>query len=222
MRWGAFLGTIVALLLPAAASARVLEAGSVLPPGQSGFVSTTGVADGTGSPHLNDQTSLFVNFQLKPAMLGLGGTSEENPRPGVKIVRDNWGVPSVTGTTLQDTWWGAGYAMAEDRLFQIEIFRRAAEGRLAEVLGKSYLPMDIETRRDFYTPDEVDRQLATLPQDVQGYFAAYRDGVNAYIAQTQSDPSKLPGEFTALGIGPPEPFTLTDSGAIGIYLARTI
>src|SRR4051794_10677597 len=39
MRWGTLLGTIVALLLPAAASARVIEAGSVLPPGQSGFVS---------------------------------------------------------------------------------------------------------------------------------------------------------------------------------------
>jgi penicillin amidase len=222
MRWGAFLGTMVALLLPAAASARVLEAGSVLPPGQSGFVSTSGVADGTGSPHLNDQTSLFVNFQFKPAMLGLGGTSEETPKPGVRIVRDAFGVPSVTGTTLQDTWWGAGYAMAEDRLFQIEVFRRAAEGRLAEVLGKSYLPMDIETRRDFYTPAEIDAQLHTLSPNVQSYFAAYRDGVNAWIAETRNDPSKLPGEFTALGIGSPQDFTLEDSGAIGVYLARTI
>jgi penicillin amidase len=222
MRWGACLGAVVALVMPAAASAKIIEAGSVLPPGQSGFVSSAGVADGTGSPHLNDQTSLFVNFQFKPAMLGLGGTSEENPRPGVRIVRDNWGVPSVTGATLQDTWWGAGYAMAQDRLFQIELFRRAAEGRLAEVLGKSYLPMDIETRRDFYTPAEIDQQLSKLPTDVQGYFSAYRDGVNAWIAQTRSDPSKLPGEFGALGIGPPQDFTLEDSGAIGVYLARTI
>src|SRR3954470_7124209 len=222
MRWGAFLGTMVALLLPAAASARVLEAGSALPPGQSGFVPTTGLADGTGSPHLNDQTALFVNFEFKPAMLGLGGASEETPKPGVRIVRDAYGVPSVTGTTLQDTWWGAGYAMAQDRLFQIEVFRRAAEGRLAEVLGKSYLPMDIETRRDFYTPAEIDQQLSKLPREVQDYFRAYRDGVNAWIAQTRNDPSKLPGEFAALGIGAPQDFTLEDSGAIGVYLARTI
>ncbi len=209
------------LLLPAAASARVIQAGSVLPPGQSGFVSLAGVPDGTGSPHLNDQTAMFVNFGLKPAMLGGAGTPEE-PKQGVRIVRDAYGVPSVTGTTLQDTWWGAGYAMAQDRLFQIEIFRRAAEGRLAEILGKSYLPMDIETRRDFYTPAEIDQQLAKLPSDVQSYFAAYRDGVNAWIAQARNDPSKLPGEYAALGIGPPQDFTLEDSGAIGVYLARTI
>jgi penicillin G amidase len=221
MRCVAVLGAMAALMLPASASARVIQAGSVLPPGQSGFVSIAGLADGTGSPHLNDQTDLFVHFQFKPAMLGGAGVAEE-PKPGVRIVRDAYGVPSITGTTLQDTWWGAGYAIAQDRLFQIEVFRRAAEGRLAEVLGKSYLPMDIETRRDFYTPAEVDQQLAGLPPDVQSYFAAYRDGVNAWIAQTRSDPSKLPGEFPALGIGPPADFTLEDSGAIGVYLARTI
>jgi penicillin amidase len=211
----------IALVLPAAAHARVIDAKSVLPPGQSGFVSLAGVADGTGSPHLNDQTDLFVNFQFKPATFNLPGETQE-PRPGVKIVRDSYGVPAITGATMNDAWWGAGYAIAEDRLFQIEVFRRAAQGRLAEVLGKSYLEMDIETRRDFYTPAELDQQLARLPADVQGYFAAYRDGVNAYIAETQSDPSKLPGEFTALGIGAPREFTLTDSAAIGVYLARTI
>src|SRR3954468_937545 len=206
MRWGVALGTaMAALAIPASAGARVIDSGSVLPPGQSGFVSTAGLADGTGSPHLNDQTDLFVNFRFKPAMLGGAGTAEE-PKQGVQIVRDAYGVPSITGATLQDTWWGAGYAMAQDRLFQIEVFRRAAEGRLAEVLGKSYLPMDIETRRDFYTPAEIDAQLNTLSPSVQSYFAAYRDGVNAYIAETRDDPSKLPGEFTALGIGSPRDF----------------
>jgi penicillin G amidase len=222
MRWGVALGTaLAALAIPAAAAARVIDSGSVLPPGQSGFVSTAGLADGTGSPHLNDQTDLFVNFSFKPATFRQSGDVEQ-PKAGVKIVRDRYGVPAITGDTMDNAWWGAGYAIAQDRLFQIEIFRRAAEGRLAEVLGKSYLPMDIETRRDFYTPAEVRRQLAKLPQDIQGYFAAYRDGVNAWIAQTRNDPSKLPGEFPALGIGPPQDFTLEDSGAIGVYLARTI
>jgi penicillin G amidase len=179
------------------------------------------VADGTGSPHLNDQTDLFVNFQFKPATFNLPGDQTE-PRPGVKIVRDSYGVPAVTANNLNDMWWGAGYAIAQDRLFQLEVFRRAATGRLAEVLGKSYLPMDIETRRDFYTPAEYDAQLASLPPDVQGYFRAYVDGVNAWIAETRTDPSKLPGEYPALGIGPPQDFTLTESAAIGVYLARTI
>jgi acyl-homoserine lactone acylase PvdQ len=218
-----FLGLVVvlALALPSAAAARVIDSGSVLPPGQSGFVSVPGVADGTGSPHLNDQTGLFVNFRFKPATFNLPGDVEQ-PRAGVKIVRDSYGVPAITGNTIDDAWWGAGYAMAQDRLFQIEIFRRAAEGKLAEVLGKSYLPMDVETRRDFYTPTEADQQIARLPSDVQGYFRDYRDGVNAWIAKVRADPSKLPGEYPALGLGVPQDFTLTDSASIGIYLARTI
>jgi penicillin amidase len=221
VRWGVVFVVLVVFAVPGGAAARVIESGSVLPPGQSGFVSTPGVADGTGSPHLNDQTDLFVTFQFKPATFNLPGDTEE-PRPGVKIVRDRYGVPAITGNTTQDAWWGAGYAIAQDRLFQLEVFRRAATGRLSEVLGKSLLEMDIETRRDFYTPAEVEQQLARLPADVQGYFAAYRDGVNAWIAEARDDPSKLPGEFSALGIGAPQDFTLAESGAIGIFLARTI
>src|ERR671933_473225 len=120
MRWLAVL--VAFLALPATASARVIEAGSVLPPGQSGFVSIPGVANGTGSPHLNDQTDLFVHFQFKPATFNLPG-DVETPRAGVKIVRDRYGVPAITGDTDDDMWWGAGYAIAQDRLFQMEIFR---------------------------------------------------------------------------------------------------
>ena len=216
------LVVLVALLaLPATAVARVIDSGSVLPPGQSGFVSITGLPEGTGSPHLSDQTDLFVNFDFKPATMGQPGEAEE-PRAGVRIVRDSYGVPAVTGTTTQDMWWGAGYALAQDRLFQLEIFRRAARGRLAEVLGKSYLEMDVETRRDFYTDAELQQQLQALPPDVQSYFQSYVDGVNAWIEEARNDPNKLPGEFPALGIGTPEDFTLVESAAIGVYLARTI
>jgi penicillin amidase len=212
---------VAVLALPASAAARVIDSGSVLPPGQSGFVSVPGVATGTGSPHLSDQTQLFVDFKFKPATMGQPGETEE-PRPGVRIVRDGYGVPAVTAPTVADMWWGAGYAMAQDRLFQIEIFRRAATGRLAEVLGKSYLEMDVETRRDFYTDEELNTQLQSLPADVQTYFQSYVDGVNAWIAEVRRDPNKLPGEFPALGIGFPQDFTVTESAAIGVYLARTI
>src|SRR3954447_670722 len=215
------LALAVCLLAAASAQARVIDSRSVLPPGQSGFVSVPGLANGTGSPHLSDQTNLFVNFRFKPARMNLPGDTQR-PKTGVKIVRDAYGVPAITGTTMNDAWWGAGYAIAQDRLFQLEIFRRAAEGRLAEILGKSYLPMDIETRRDFYTPAELQRQYAKLPPSVKGYFNAYVDGVNAWIDEVRSDPSKLPGEYPALGIGEPSDFTLTDSLAIGVYLARTI
>ena len=112
----------------------VTRAESVLPPGQSGFVSVAGLATGTGSPHLYDQQPLFISFRRKNAMLGQGGVTQ-TPRAGVRIVRDGYGVPSVHASTQRLAWWGLGYAVAQDRLFQLETFRRQAEGRLAEILG---------------------------------------------------------------------------------------
>src|SRR3954451_3170253 len=225
MRRGARAGILAAALVTCVAvqpaAARIIQAGSVLPPGQSGFVSIPGVANGTGSSHLNDQTDTFVHFGFKPDMFNPPG-AEEDPKDGVKITRDQYGVPDVTGATNEDVWWGAGYAMAQDRLFQMELFRRAATGRLSEILGKDYLPMDVLTRTEFYTPQELDAQFAQLPQQGQSEIREYVDGVNAWMAKTRTDPTKLPGEFAALGVGEPSPWTLEDTLAVGVYLARTI
>lgn len=208
------------LALPASASARVERAGTVLPPGQSGFVSAAGLADGSGSPHLFDQTELFVQFRFKAAEFGQPG-EEEIPRPGVRIVRDSFGVPAITADTTDDAWFGAGYAVAQDRLFQLEAFRRATSGRLSEILGRGMLEMDIESRRDYYTRSEVAAQLAAVPPELRARFDAYRDGVNAWIQRTREDPSLLPGEFAALGTAPAD-WSSLDSAAIGVFLARTV
>src|SRR3954454_17952980 len=72
------------LALPARAGATILRAETVLPPGQSGFVSVPGLTDGTGSPHLADQLPLFVGFQRKDAMFDRPGTTE-HPRTDVSI-----------------------------------------------------------------------------------------------------------------------------------------
>src|SRR5437588_3807 len=117
------------LALAAPASARVVRATSVIPPGNSGFVSGAGLLSGTGSPHLYDQQALFIAFRRIDDLFHLGGTGE-TPKPGVKIVRDRYGVPAVTGSTSAGLWWGVGWATAEDRLFQLEVFRRATTGHL--------------------------------------------------------------------------------------------
>ena len=70
---------IAALLLGRrrdAAHARVIGAETVLPPGQSGFVSIAGVTSGTGSPHLNDQTGLFTSFRYKSALFNQAGATD--------------------------------------------------------------------------------------------------------------------------------------------------
>ncbi|MEX2196640.1 MAG: penicillin acylase family protein [Thermoleophilaceae bacterium] len=214
------LAVVVALVMAPAAHAAAREAGSVLPPGQSGFVSPTGILDGTGSPHLKDQLGLFLGFDFKPAGFGQPG-SEERPRPGVRIVRDSYGVPAITGDSAGDLWWGAGYAVAQDRLFQLEAFRRATSGRLAELLGRSVLEDDIVARRDYYTEGELAEQFARLPQDMQARYEAYRQGVNAWIAETRADPGKLPGEFIATGVLPDD-WGVLELVRIGVFLARTV
>ena len=214
------LPLLAALALAAPAQAGVTQAEDILPPGQSGFVSLTGVASGTGSPHLYDQTQPFIDFQWKPHTFQ-AGTGEYEPKPGVRITRDAAGVPTVDASTMEDAWWGVGYAVAEDRLFQLELFQRATTGRLAEIVGKSYLDDDLVARRDYYTDEERVAMLRSTPADLQARSKAVRDGVNAYVAEVESDPSKMPGEFAAVGI-PPSEFTEAEQAAIGVYLARTV
>jgi penicillin amidase len=211
----------VCALLPATAAAKVLRAESVLPPGQSGYVSATGVLSGTGSPHLLDQTELYENFEYKSFMFGQPGTTE-SPRPGVTITRDAYGVPSIRAGSDYDAWWGVGYAVAQDRLFQLEAFRRATSGHLAEVNGAGSLRDDVIARRDYYTDSEVQEQLDDVPSRLMPRFRGYRDGINAWVQHLlTTDPAGLPGEFAALLTTPPR-WTLLDSARVGVFLARTV
>jgi penicillin amidase len=73
-----------------------------------------------------------------------------------------------------------GPAQAEVRLFEMDILRRAATGRLAELLGLGYLLMDEVARRDGYTPAERARFVARLPKRDRRALEAYRDGVHAF------------------------------------------
>ena len=217
--------TLAALILTgiaAPANAAVLEAEDVLPPGQSGYVSIGGVASGTGSPHLTDQVELFNNFDYKSQMFDQPGTTE-SPRTGVSITRDAYGVPAITGVSDYDAWWGVGYAVAEDRLFQLELFRRATGGRLAEILGSTYLDDDLIARRDYYTDAEIDSMIAAIPADLRARAEAYRDGVNAWIEHVSGPGlTQMPGEFVALSDLPIDPWTLRDTARVGIFLARTV
>jgi penicillin amidase len=209
----------LALSAAAPAHAAITRAESSLPPGESGFVSIAGVQNGTGSPHLYDQNSGYIHFRYKNAQLGQAG-SVDSPKTGVTIVRDGFGVPSIRANNASDLWWGAGYATAQDRLFQLELFRRATTGHLSEILGKDYLPMDIEVRRDFYTPEEIDSLIPKLPAEFVQRYRDYAAGINAWVSHVGTTPTDMPAEFVALA-DPPQPFTIEQLAAIGIYLART-
>ena len=203
-----------ALAVPAAASARVVQAETILPPGQSGV---------PGDPHVFDQLPLFQALQYKPEPLGggPGGSGVERPRAGVTIRRDGFGVPAISARSETAVWWGAGYAVAQDRLGEMELFKRRGSGRLAEILGKSSLEDDVVARRDFYTAAELRHQFARLPKRFRKRTLAYIAGVNAWIAHVLRTPADLPPEFTALDV-PLRRWGLVDTLRIGVLLARTI
>jgi penicillin amidase len=220
--WRPRIAAAVALVMLAVAvpaGARVIQATSILPPGESGFVSVAGLGTGAGSPHLYDQQEPFIEFERKDAMFNQPGTVE-SPTAGVKIVRDRYGVPSITGKTTYDLWWGAGWATSQDRLAELELYRLSTTGTAAAVLGPSYLPMDIEVRRDFYTGAQLNEMFDTLPSSMRARYRAYLAGINAWVDHVNQDPSDLPAEFAALGLKPTH-FSIDDLLAIGVYQART-
>lgn len=123
--------------------------------------------------------------------------------PKADIVRDNFGVPHVYSDSLEGLFFGFGYATAQDRLFQIEMFRRTFWGRLSEVLGEKLLPFDQGNRRDNLTLAQIKSQIERLSPEVQTVMSSYAAGINAYIAEAASDPAnKLPKEFHDLDFTP--------------------
>ena len=138
----------------------------------------------------------------------------------VKIYRDDFGTPHIFAETNRGLFEAYGYTVAQDRLWQLELNRRAARGRLAEILGPSTVNADRAARVVGYTDAELDAQFATLTSEEQEIFDAYLNGINRYIAEIALSPlTKLPFEFHALGFFP-QPWTRRDSAAFGVFMVR--
>ena len=138
----------------------------------------------------------------------------------VKIYRDDFGIPHIFAETNRGLFEAYGYTVAQDRLWQLELNRRAARGRLAEILGPSTVNADRAARVVGYTDAELDAQFAQLTAEEQQIFDAYLGGINRYIAEIALSPiTKLPFEFHALGFFP-QPWTRRDSAAFGAFMVR--
>jgi penicillin G amidase len=132
------------------------------------------------------------------------------PHGEVTIYRDAKGVPHIYGETSAAVMYGLGYAMAHDRLVQMEINRRAGLGRRAEVLGPSFIRADKTNRDRALAPSELMRMYATLPAEHQLMMQSFVDGLNKYIDEVNADPAHLtPYEFVQWGTKP-EHWALTD------------
>lgn len=126
----------------------------------------------------------------------------------VTIARDPLGVPFVEADTEQDAFFGAGYAAASDRLWQMYATKLAVTGRLAEIAGAKMLPVDVYMRTVGIRRN-VDRAINKMPAEYRAPLEAYAAGVNAYLKTHQH----LPIEFILTGYTP-EPWTIYDCGYV--------
>jgi len=208
-----------------------LRAFSIVPPGQEGEVTLSELISGDYGAHYSDQLPLYANLvtdddvtddelatYFHSMQFGPGATVEStySPVDGATVYRDNMGVPHIYADDLNKASFALGYVSAEDRMWQMDVFRHAARGTLAEFLGpgvdNAYINMDIATRREGYTPDEVrnmydqwDDKFGALGDQMQGGLREYAAGINQYISELQSSPQMCSAEYQATGNPCPQP-----------------
>ena len=135
----------------------------------------------------------------------------------VTIDRDQWGRPWIRANSIQDAVTAQGFVMAQDRLWQMDLLRRAAAGDLSEIFGALALKFD-EDSRTLGMRHAAERAAADASPEIRGMSESYARGVNENIAQRGK---RLPLEFVALGYRP-RPWTPADTYLISLYMYRTL
>lgn len=158
-----------------------------------------------GSPPDLRWLRLLTVAAVPAAMLFAQLPAAESIHPGgiekqVEILRDRWGVPHIYASTVHDLFFAQGYITAKDRLFQIDLWRRAGTGKLAEILGPSALARDQLARAVNFRGD-WNAEWSAYGSGTKAIVTAFTDGINAYIAGLHG---KLPAEFAIAGYAPSE------------------
>ncbi len=135
----------------------------------------------------------------------------------VQVRWDRWAVPHLRAASLEDLCRAQGWIHANDRMGQMEVLRRGAAGRLAELFGAALLPLDREFRRIGLRRLAAEG-LATLSPESRRLLEAYAAGVNAWLAAHREDPPPL---LRLTGLEP-EPWEPADSLALGLLMGHTL
>jgi penicillin G amidase len=152
---------------------------------------------------------LLAALVVGAVWLTIPGSQQATSVPGlsgpVDITYDEDWVPRIHAGTEQDAAAALGFLHARDRMFQMELMRRAASGRLSEIAGSATLPID-RMMRTLGLRRRAVADLASLPADARAMLEAYAHGVNAWI--------DLKGRFAApefLVLGAPDHWEAADS-----------
>lgn len=205
-----------------------MDIGTALAPGNNGFFSVEGQARGmlTGDPgqygaNVDDQRVMFWDGDDKDGRFKAPTGMPQEPKDGVRLYEDEKGVPVVYGDSAYDTWFGAGYAAGQQRLFLADAVRRLGRGTFAELVGPSGVPADVQARTLTYSQADYDAMFAALPPSSQEVVEGYAAGLDAWIQHVRVTPTDLPAEYVLLS-SLPERWTVTDSLAAGVLITRTV
>ena len=122
-------------------------------------------------------------------------------RAEVEVIRDPWGVPHIYADNLDDLFFAQGFVQAQDRLWQMDMYRRAGEGRLAEILGPEALEHDRMARLLKYRGPWTDDEFNSYHPEGRRILEAFSAGVNAYSSHAEAA-GELPVEFELTGLRP--------------------
>jgi penicillin amidase len=117
----------------------------------------------------------------------------------VEILRDKAGMPHIYARNQEDMFFAQGYVMAQDRLWQLEMWRRWREGRLAEIYGPKAIDFDERARLMAFRGPWDEKEWSSYHPDAERLFTAWANGLNAWVAQNADN---LPVEFKLTGITP--------------------
>jgi len=116
----------------------------------------------------------------------------------IEVLRDEWGIPHIYASTVEDLFFAQGFVAAQDRLWQMEIWRRTGEGKLAEILGPQAIERDRFARLMQYRGD-MNREWKSYAPDAKPIIESFVRGINAFIRLSRD---RLPIEFQMTGIKP--------------------
>jgi penicillin G amidase len=134
-----------------------------------------------------------------------GAFTESRALPGLtapgEIIIDRAGIPHIYAANARDGFFLQGYAVARDRLWQIDLWRKRGLGRLSASFGAQFVAQDRATRLLLYR-GEMAAEWAAYPTAAKGWTEAFAAGINAYVADVEAGRARLPLEFSATNTRP--------------------
>lgn len=134
-----------------------------------------------------------------------GAFAESRALPGLtapgEIIIDRAGIPHIYAANARDGFFLQGYAVARDRLWQIDLWRKRGLGRLSASFGAQFIAQDRAARLLLYR-GEMAAEWAAYPSQAKGWTEAFAAGINAYVADVEAGRAPLPIEFSATNTRP--------------------